>query len=62
MQTDDFRTCDHCGEDMFSGYCINGGEEHYCSDECLNETYSSEQIALFKLGENNSDSYWTDWR
>ena len=29
----EIRTCDECGIEMVEGYCINGGEEYYCSDE-----------------------------
>ena len=52
------RKCDHCGKEMSEGYCIRGGEEYYCSDECMHEHYSEDEWnGLYEEG----DSYWTEW-
>jgi len=52
------RTCTACGAGMNEGYVINGGCEHYCSDECLPMT-EAEFDELYADGEG--DSYWTEW-
>lgn len=44
---------------MIEGYCINGGEEYFCNDECLEATHTKEEITnMASLGADNSDSYW----
>jgi hypothetical protein len=43
---------------MNEGYVINGGCEHYCSDDCLPMT-EAEFDALY--GDGEGDSYWTEW-
>ena len=52
------RTCTACGAGMNEGYVINGGCEHYCSDECLPMT-DAEFEELYADGDG--DSYWTEW-
>ena len=54
------RTCSHCGDGMYEGYCIDNGEEYYCSDECLHKHYTEEEY-LEMYDEGNGDSYWTEW-
>ncbi len=51
--------CDECGSGMNEGYCINGGEQYYCSDECLHEHISPEEWE--ELYEDGGDSYYTEW-
>lgn len=51
--------CDECGCGMNEGYCINGGEQYYCSDECLHEHISPEEWE--ELYEDGGDSYYTEW-
>ena len=53
------RICDTCYKPMNEGYCINGGEEYYCSDECLYKVYTKEEWDEICSG--NDDSYWTEW-
>ena len=54
------RICSHCGKPMRAGYCIEGGSEYYCSDECLHEHYTEEEyLEMYDGGEG--DSYWTEW-
>lgn len=54
------RKCNACGKGMNEGYCIEGGIEYYCSDECLHTEVSPEEwLELWNDGEG--DSYWTDW-
>jgi len=56
--------CDNCKEGMNEGYVINGGEDYYCSKECLNEVYTPEQwTKMYEESEENggNDHYWTQW-
>lgn len=54
------RLCSECSVEMTEGYCIDGGSEYYCSDECLHKHYSREEYdELYDDG--NGDSYWTIW-
>ena len=55
------RQCSCCDKGMNEGYVINGGEEYYCADECLHTKYNSFDIELMGMGEEDSDSYWTEW-
>lgn len=55
-----FRICSECEKEMSDGYCINGGEEHYCSDKCLTKHYTKREfMKMFNNGQ--SDTYWTKW-
>lgn len=59
------RQCDECGSGMDEGYVVNGGEEYYCTEECLHKHYSADEW-IEMCGDdddedNDSDSYWTDW-
>lgn len=54
------RICSHCGKPMKQGYCIEGGSEYYCSDECLHAHYTDEEY-LELYDDGNGDSYWTEW-
>lgn len=59
-EDDDERRCNICNKIMSEGYCISGGEEYYCSDDCLHEKYTEAQWSEL-YDEGNSDSYWTTW-
>lgn len=54
------RKCTNCGKKMSSGYCVNGGEQYFCSDSCLQTQYTREEF-LELYDEGNGDSYWTEW-
>ena len=54
------RFCDECGKLMVEGYCIEGGSEYYCSDECLYENYSKEEYEQLSEDEEG-DTYYTTW-
>lgn len=54
------RTCTECGKEMTQGYCIENGEEYYCSDECLHKHYTQDEY-LEMYDNGNGDSYWTEW-
>lgn len=57
---EDIRKCSECNTPMKEGYCISGGCEYYCSDECLHKHISPDEwIELYDDG--NSDSYYTEW-
>lgn len=54
------RRCSHCHKIMTEGYCIEGGQEYYCSDECLHEHMTDEEyLELYDCG--SGDTYWTQW-
>jgi len=55
------RKCNCCSKGMSEGYCIDGGGEYYCTEECLNATYSPEIIKVMGIGDDDSESYWTEW-
>lgn len=55
---EEYRECSNCHAFMRSGYCINDGEEYFCSDDCLHGWYSPkeyEELCEQDLG------YWTEW-
>lgn len=54
------RICSDCGKIMNAGYCINHGEEYYCSDECLHKHYTNEEFNEM-YDDGNGDSYYTEW-
>lgn len=54
------RICSECKKKMNDGYCIDGGLEYYCSDECLHKHYTEEEY-LDMYDDGNGDSYWTEW-
>lgn len=59
-EIDQLRICDECGKLMEEGYCICGGNEHYCSDECLHKHYSEATYRKMS-SEEDSNSYYTKW-
>ena len=54
------RICSHCGKPMGWGYCINGGCEYYCSEECLHRHYTEEEF-ISMCDDGSSDTYYTSW-
>jgi hypothetical protein len=52
--------CDCCGTPMNVGYCVLGGEQYFCSNECLHKNYTEEQW-LEIYDEESGDNYWTEW-
>jgi len=57
----DVRECSECHKAMDKGYCVNGGDKYYCSDECLYKHYTDEEWEEMCEG-GDSESYWTEWR
>ena len=55
------RKCNRCGEGFDEGFCIDGGLEYFCSEKCLNEAYTKQEIAEMGIGDDDSESYWTTW-
>lgn len=53
------RICSECGEPMKQGYCIDGGSEYYCSDDCLHKHYTPEEREEM-YDDGNSESYRTE--
>jgi gamma-glutamylcysteine synthetase len=63
MDNPDFesaRVCSECKKEMWEGFCIDGGLDYYCTEECLlkNMTWD-EYLELYDDGEG--DSYYTEW-
>lgn len=58
-EIDQLRICDDCGRILEEGYCINSGEEHYCTT-CLHKHYSEEEY-LEMSSSDNAESYYTIW-
>jgi hypothetical protein len=50
--------CNCCGNGMNVGYCVLGGEQYFCSDECLHVTIQMDEWLELVASE---DSYWTEW-
>ena len=59
-ELNNIRVCSECGKIMKSGYCIENGEEYYCSDECLHKHYTEEEYQEL-YDDENGDSYYTEW-
>ena len=57
-QLDCLTICEVCGKPMIEGYIMNGS--HYCSDVCLYEDYSKEQVKEL-CSDNNDECYYTNW-
>lgn len=57
---DQLRVCDECGNLMEEGFCIHGGEEHYCSEEYLHKHYSEQEYQALSA-DQDSDTYYTTW-
>ena len=55
------RCCKTCGVgSLANGFVINGGEEYYCTKECmLKEITEKEFLELYDDGKG--DSFWTEW-
>lgn len=59
-QLDCFRVCDECHQPMIEGYCINNGDEHYCSEKCLQKHYTEDEWDKMSK-DDESTSYYTIW-
>ena len=55
------RMCDKCGKGMNDGYCVNGGDEYYCSPECLHQEYDKQEWQEMYANGFSDQNYWTDW-
>ena len=53
------RVCSNCGCNMSDGYCVDDGEEYYCSDRCLYADGYTEQQK--DVDYENGHIYWTEW-
>jgi hypothetical protein len=54
------RVCDECAKGMNEGFVIDGGEQHYCSGECLHQTYITKE-EWDEMYTEDGDNYWTEW-
>lgn len=52
--------CSECGKVHDEGFCVNGGDEYYCSEECLHKHYSKEEWEEM-YEEDEYNNYWTQW-
>lgn len=50
--------CERCWKPFNEGYVIDG-EASICSEKCLKEKYTEEQIKEMQLGEEDSENYRT---
>jgi hypothetical protein len=63
------RQCTACGAGMNEGYVIEGANEQYCSEECLQKNITPGEFAEFYIGNKDDDDddigdiqiYWTEW-
>jgi hypothetical protein len=58
------RKCDKCNNGMNEGYVVYGGDEYYCSPECLHQVYTpKEWQQMYDNSEEygGNDNYWTQW-
>jgi len=54
------RKCNQCSKGMDEGYVICGGEEYYCSDECLHKNYTAADWNELSK-DDDDENYWTVW-
>lgn len=54
------RKCCACGKPMTAGYVVDGGDEYFCSRECLNAKYTEEEWHE-KIRNNYDENYWTEF-
>lgn len=52
------RKCSDCKKELKKGYCINDGQEYYCSDKCLYNHYTKDEYNNLY---NNNCAYYTEW-
>ncbi len=55
------RYCEHCGIGFTSGICIAAGMAYYCSTDCLAAEHTPEEIIEMGIGDDDSDSYYSEW-
>jgi hypothetical protein len=58
------RKCTKCGKGMNEGYVFGGGEEYYCTPECLHQVYTPKQWQeMYDYSEEYGGDihYWTEW-
>jgi hypothetical protein len=51
----ELKFCDECGRLMHDGFCIGGGEEYFCSQECLYKNYTEGEYLAMYAGLDNTD-------
>lgn len=55
------RYCDHCGRHHEEGYYDESMGVYICSDECLHELYTEDEINALQADEDDLVLYWTEW-
>jgi hypothetical protein len=58
------RICDKCGNGMNEGYVVNGGEEYYCTPQCLHQIYTPKEWEKMYVTNDEfecRDNYFTEW-
>ena len=59
------RQCSCRDKGMNNGYVVNGGEEYYCSSQCLESNYTAFEWEEMSREDDYSsfgmDNYWTEW-
>ncbi len=58
----EIQVCDECGNYMLKGFCVYGGEEHYCKEDCLHKHYTeAEWKGMTDDIDKDRDCYWTTY-
>ena len=58
LEEDTTRTCNICGIELKSGFCIHDGDEYFCNTECLHKRYTEEE---YNEMYDEDEAYWTEW-
>lgn len=56
-----FRFCTCCGKIMQEGYFIDSMWSYYCTEVCLEQSFTAKEILDFEIGKEDSNNYWTSW-
>jgi hypothetical protein len=51
----ELKFCNECGKLVHNGFCIGGGEEYFCSEECLHKNYTEGEYLAMYAGLDNND-------
>jgi len=57
-EVDELPLCSSCDEKMDEGFVFHGGEEYYCTKECLQTKYTMKQ---YNDAFHDGQAYWTAW-
>lgn len=55
----EIQVCSECGSYMLKGFCVYGGEKHYCSEDCLHKHHTPEE--WLDMYYDGGDNYYTTY-